>query len=1132
MLAGELSAFDEDRIAAHLEECAACESVAEGLADNGEVRGLLHLHQRRVQSPDAESALASLRERLLRQSESLAGKLGLVAAASADSRGSYGSSTLGGLMAPPPLEPADERPAALGPFQIIKLLGAGSFGFVYEALDTRLGRHVALKLPRANVLADPDLKNRFLREAEALARLDHPNIVPVFEVGEQREAGDRGSTCYLAIALCSGPTLADWLQERGGSVESRLAAKILLPLAEAVAHAHDRQILHRDVKPANILLDRAPASEDLPFTPRLTDFGLAKVAESPSQASLGGLVLGTPQYMAPEQAAGHAERIGPMTDVYSLGAVLYELLTGNPPIVGNSPVDTLRRVLIDEPASVRRANARVPEDLEAIVMKCLDKSPARRYASAADLAADLRRFLAGLPTQARPLGLVERGSRCIQRHRGKFSALALSVAILALSAGIYLYDRQLQASRSAAALAKSKSTRLEQQIETSNRYVADLAYANGIRTAARAVEESDLAQAAAILSLYIPAPDQPDRRDLAWHYLWSRTAHQAQAEIDVGTDVYQLRLSADGTQLAAACQDGLVRIYDAETARLRRTIAAGQGELNGAAFDDAGQRLATAGDDGTVKVWRLADRRELQTIQAVPSHAYAALFCGERDTLLAIGRSPDVGLWQLGSSTSQQLLGHTEAIEALALSPDGRLLATAASDDTAIVWDTTTWQPVHRLARHTGRLSSVAFSPDGSLLATGALDQRVLVHDVKTGEWLGQGSHLDAVQSLTFTSDGQRLVSGDRAGTIRNWRLAPRGSDERLIDLTLDSAEDSWHAHEGKLWSLAPLAEGGFISSGGDGCIRFWGRGKHVATTIPRTDYDRHTAVCASADGKTLYAARLETGVVALDPNTGLEQFSLPILLDGFSALELLEQRGMIAAGTQAGQLVMWDLQTRGLVAFHDLGKGVSIDDLVYSQKADLLAMRCDSDEIWLFAPGSREIVGCLPAESNNALAFSPDGRLIAVDTLNQIAIFDVQTCREVRRFAAHRSTIKGLAWSPDGTLIASGSADRSVRLWAPDGKSMGVLSGHRHVVNAVAFSPDGRVLLSGDQVGSIRLTHVATRRELLTLPTSALYIRQLAMLPCGRRFAFRGLHYDTTIVGSPPPAAASPQDSVTLLRQ
>ncbi|WP_254513044.1 serine/threonine-protein kinase [Anatilimnocola floriformis] len=331
-------------------------------------------------------------------------------------------------------------PTNIGRFEIEKLLGQGAFGIVYLARDPLLDRKVALKVPRWHVLHSTGLRERFRREGRATAALDHPGIVPIHELGD----GDALS--YIAFAYCEGPSLAEWLRAQSVPVSPRVAARIVQQLAEAMHYSHHRGVLHRDLKPNNVLLfpvaKIAGQSQEFPFVPRIVDFGLARLAEEELEATGTSGVVGTPLYMAPEQALGDPEQAGPAADIYSLGTILYELLSGRPPFLGTTPLEVLDLVRHTPPRPLRSQRPEIARDLETICLHCLEKQPADRYATAQDLAADLQHFLAGEEIQARRTSLPRRALRiCQQPQRIRDAGLtimATHVAVI-LSMFIILY---------------------------------------------------------------------------------------------------------------------------------------------------------------------------------------------------------------------------------------------------------------------------------------------------------------------------------------------------------------------------------------------------------------------------------------------------------------------------------------------------------------------------------------------------------------------------------------------------------------------------------------------------------------------------------------------------------------------
>ena len=307
---------------------------------------------------------------------------------------------------------------------------------MFLAFDPNLEREIALKLPHPAVVLAPTMRERFLREGRAVASLNHAGLLPVYE------AGTAGPICYLAVAYCPGPSLRDWLASRHGPVPLRLAASLLRSIADAMQHAHSRGIIHRDLKPSNVLLaakederEGVDTEDEQAFVPQVTDFGLAKLDHDNGEQTLAGTIMGTPLYMAPEQAAGRIEDIGPRTDIYAMGAMMYELLTGQPPLRGGTDLATLRAIQQVQPASPRRLRTAVPRDLEAVCLKCLEKEPQRRYESASELADDLQRYLADEPVRARHVGTMERAVRWCRRNplvAGLSGVIVLLLVILAV----------------------------------------------------------------------------------------------------------------------------------------------------------------------------------------------------------------------------------------------------------------------------------------------------------------------------------------------------------------------------------------------------------------------------------------------------------------------------------------------------------------------------------------------------------------------------------------------------------------------------------------------------------------------------------------------------------------------------
>ncbi len=521
-------------------------------------------------------------------------------------------------------------------------------GVVFKARQVSLNRPVALKMILAGQLASSVEVQRFHAEAEAAANLDHPNIVPIYEVGEHE------GQHFFSMKLIEGGSLAQQVSRLLG--DGRASARLLATVARAVHYAHQRGILHRDLKPANILLDANGR-------PHVTDFGLAKRVEGDSGQTRSGAIVGTPSYMAPEQAAGQ-KGLSTAADVYSLGAILYELLTGQPPFRGATVMDTLLAVTTAEPERPRRLNPRASRDLETICLKCLEKAPAKRYGSAAALADDLERYLNGEPIEARPAGTLERAVKWARR-RPTLAALLL-VALLGVVGITWKYvEAELQRDKAeqAEVRARRELHRAEQLVYGGNLLQAQLFWEAGNTAAARERLEA-----------------------CRWDYRgWEHAHLRHQFDETCVTlrghadEVHCVVFSPDGKRLASASKDGTVKVWDTLTGQVLLTCKGHTDAVRSVCFSPDGKRLASAGTDRTVRVWDSATGQELLTCK-----------------------------------------GHPESVRSVCFSPDGKRLASSCGDEnnnraagTVKVWDATSGREFLTL-RHpfVGGAMSMVFSPE------------------------------------------------------------------------------------------------------------------------------------------------------------------------------------------------------------------------------------------------------------------------------------------------------------------------------------------------------------------------------------------------------------------------------------
>lgn len=1103
-LENRLPAAEDRCLAEHLGQCRRCHALACELSDDSELRR--SFRSSLACGEPLESA--PLRERLYRLgSPSAPSALARAADTPASAGNRNRAATFPAGATPPdgsrPAAADEPDPQAVGRFTLQRRLGAGGFGVVFLAYDPLLKRQVALKLPRAPAIVDPDRRERFLREARSAAGLQHPHIVPIYE------AGEIGPLCYITAAYCPGPTLAEWMRQQSAPATGQVAAQIILHLAEAVAYAHAHGVLHRDIKPENVLLDPSMTAGGLPFTARLTDFGMAKLMDGTADETASGVLLGTPRYMAPEQAAGRRDQLGPPTDVYALGVLLYELLTGRPPFQGDDSADTLRRVVGEDPFGPRRWNPRIPRDLEAICLKCLEKPPGRRYATAVALADDLRRFLCREPTQARPMAWHERGGRWTRRHPARAGLIfTAAAAVFLLIGGLTFHNRRLNDVNVKLDNALHVSQSARRRAEQSERETRQVLYATDMRLAARARDEGDLRQMMELLTRHQPAPGQPDPRGFEWHYLWrqGQVSHATLARHAGG--VYFVRYSPDGHTIATAGKEAIVRLFDAATGAERAALVTGQVEVNSVGFTPDGKNLASAGDDGTLRVWDLADRREVLRIAAHSGPAYGVVFTSDGQRLISCGDEPMIRIWDsITGEPRGEWKGHTHVVEAVALSPDGRMLGSASRDRTAKLWDIASGKDLQTLRGHGGNVNAIAFSPDGKLAATVSFDSTARVWDVATAQELATSERLDNVDTVAFSPDGHWLATGDRGGmiclshplsTLTSASVAPGGA----------RFSEAWHAHTDHIWCLTFSPDGKRLASAGrDGNVHLWNprRRFESAEAAPPARIEDFTWI----SGLAMFAAVTEDALDLRDSASGAVIAHLAGPEEAWHAVAASHDGARLAAGGAGGTIVLLDPVSRARRATWNLGGNLSVLQLLFSPDGATLAALCGtkgkalSRQVRLFSLPGGDLQATLPAPDSNTAAFSPDGAWFAADSYNSVVVWDLPRRVKLHTLHGHTGTVWSLAFIPGSSLLASASGDRRIKLWnVMSGRDEMTLTGHRGPVNSVSASPDGRSLAACGDDGLVTLWHVATGRQLLELERQSNPIDKVAFSPDGRRLA------------------------------
>lgn len=976
-------------------------------------------------------------------------------------------------------------PRRIGRFYIRSELGRGGFGVVYRALDPNLNRDVALKVPRPDVWMSAPLLARFLREGRAAGRLSHPNIVAVHESGEV------DGTCYIASEYCPGPTLGAWLKRQTDPVPPKTAAKIMERLAWALEHAHARGIYHRDLKPSNIVLEPmedSPLGDGLPFRPKLTDFGLAKIHESSGRDSTSGIVLGSARYMAPEQASSNGD-VGPATDVYSLGVILYELLAGSVPILGETDIDTLRRAVAQEPVDLRRLRPSVPRDLETICMKCLEKDPSRRYPRAGSLARDLTRFLNGEVIHARPTPAWERGYRFLRRQPALAAALS-TVVLLVASAflAVSAYNARLNQ-----ALAETQRQRnvAEEQTRSNAHYL----YAADLSLAEQALEGGNVPLVLDLLERHRPRQDDVDRRGFAWHLL-ERRAQAAQA-VFLGHegDVYHCGFSPGGRFVASAGKDRTARIWEVSTGREIRRFVGHSDEVNWVSYSPDGKLLATASDDWTARIWNASTAEVVHVLAGHEGKVVTAVFSPDGTRLATGSRDKSVRYWDVASgSPIVSFQAHDDVVRTMAYSHDGRRLLTGGGDGAAKLWDDA-GRLIHDRIRVAGSVEGVAFSHDDRSVATAGSDYTVRLWDAESGRELALfPKDTRIVRSVALLGDRPIVLSAGDSGLVQVWDGASRQMIRTLP------------GHLDRVWSIALSPDNSKIAtSSRDGSVRIW-------DPLRRDLHRRFNAsgasvvdVAFSPDGARVACVDEWGGLHYWDRATGrsLGRSRIPGALRG-SRIAYSPDGETLAATTYEG-VVLWDAK-KGEVRrkWGDLaGKVV---DFAFMADGRRFAVGIDaparSIEIRDIASGATVLRWTRP-NVPAPIAVSPNGRHLAAPEGLEIRIWDAADGRMARTLRGAAKPIRGLEFSPDSLTLATADESGTVRFWdVGTGLSRRTIFAQGAGAPAIAFSPDGNSFATGNTDGEIRLWSVQTGQPLVTVQSFGHPVLRLAFSSESRALA------------------------------
>ncbi len=978
-------------------------------------------------------------------------------------------------------------------YEILGELGRGAVGVVYKAKQRGLNRVVALKMILAGTHASRQALKRFRAEAEAVARLKHPNIVQIYDIGES------DGLPYFSLEFCAGGPLSGHLD--GTPLPSDEAARIIETLAHAMHYAHEHGIVHRDLKPANVLVtgecdvrtgkllesanlrsgEWGESVTEVPLATglKIADFGLAKRLDESSQTKTGA-VLGTPSYMAPEQASGHIHDVTPLADVYALGTILYELLTGRPPFRAATAIDTVMQVINEEPVPPRRLQSRVPEDLETITLKCLEKDKAKRYSSAEALAEDLARFQKREPILARPVGPVGRAYRWCRRNP-VVASLTGAVAVLLVAGTVvsavlaHKADVQRGNAEKNAAEAKTESGRAKR-----NLYVAQM------NLAQRAWQDLQMARLRDMLDNQTPERTGIDLRGFEWHY-WDRKAHADLAACK-GHDgpVESVAYSPDSRELATGGKDGTVRLWSAAGGALRAKLDGHTGPVVGVAYLPGG-RLASASaiviKEGGVAinavelfVWDLAGRR-------------------------TVFRAPPAPV---------------DELHALAASPDGARLATASAEGVRL-WDARTGVALPLPADADGNAASVAFSADGALAAGFDVGARVWPADGGAPSWLPVPNA--RVHGVGFSPDGKRLYA---AGGLRD-PLQPDLSREGILtewDWAAKEQSKQFAGRFGRVLALGVSLDGkSVVTASDDSALRFWDIETGDELAMTQGHGGPINAMALTRDGRCLATASDDGTAKTWDAHPWPEPTFLPPRQSEVRVVAHLPGGRIVTGGFSVGDgektrpwLTAWDAESgRPLVQF----QGLHEFPLTVAASSDGSRMvvidRNRTMQLFDTATGRPVAETVLDERNDLNLAYLPDGRIAAFSD-RKIVVWDGTTPPKVVRAESEDSRlIRAVAAGADGETLVAVSTGRIVRVERLDGERVAELAGHTEQVNSVAFGPGCRSVATGSQDRTVRLWDLPSGAALHVLRGHTYEVTGLAFDPTGRRLASAGRGYDLT---------------------